>query len=53
MASLRTLEDIKNSITKRIQSCPENPINLHEALEIIKISIEDVIRFSGVHQTTC
>jgi len=47
MANLRTLQDIKNTIENRIHSCNETPINLNEALEIIKISIEDVIRFSG------
>lgn len=47
MANLRTLQEIKDTIENRIHSCNETPINLNEALEIIKISIEDVIKFSG------
>lgn len=49
MANLRTLQQIKATIESRILNCSENPISLDEALEIIKISIEDVIRFSGTN----
>ncbi|MFN0048812.1 MAG: hypothetical protein ACKVOU_06800 [Cytophagales bacterium] len=45
--TLRTLQEIKNSIDLRISSAANNPIDLVEAIEIIKTSVEDVIRFSG------
>lgn len=44
---MRTLQEIKDSIDTRISDSSINPIDLGEALEIIKISVEDVIRFSG------
>ena len=47
MTNLRTLQQIKDSIDARILSAEINPIGLDEALEVIKTSIEDVIRFSG------
>lgn len=46
---MRTLEGIKADISNRIHSCPENPISLIEAIETIKSSVEDVIRFSGTN----
>lgn len=48
MTNLRTLQEIKNSIDERISTSSIDPLGLAEALEIIKISVEDVIRFSGV-----
>jgi hypothetical protein len=44
---LRTLQQIKLAIDERISNCLLNPIELNEALEIIKISVEDVIEYSG------
>jgi len=44
---LRTLQQIKTDIDNRITSCSTNPISLSEALEIIKLAVEDVIRHSG------
>lgn len=44
---MRTLQEIKDTIDNRISDSSSNPIHLGEALEIIKISVEDVIRFSG------
>lgn len=44
---LRTLQHIKQSIDARIAQAVHNPITLAESLEIIKISIEDVIRSGG------
>jgi hypothetical protein len=47
MANLRTLQQIKDSIDSRISNCLNDKLSLSEALEIIKISVEDVIRSSG------
>lgn len=47
MMNLRTLQQIKDSIDSRISNCPSDRISLSESLEIIKISVEDVIRSSG------
>jgi hypothetical protein len=47
MANLRSLQEIKDSIDSRISDSPYRPIRLNEALEIIKVSVEDVVRFSG------
>ena len=44
---MRTLQQIKTDISNRINSSAENPINLIEAIEMIKSSVEDVVRFSG------
>ena len=44
---MRTLQQIKTDISNRISSSAENPINLIEAIEMIKGSVEDVVRFSG------
>ncbi|WP_194975946.1 hypothetical protein [Aquiflexum lacus] len=44
---MRTLQQIKADIDNRITSCSINPISLAEALEIIKLAVEDVIRHSG------
>ena len=44
---MRTLQQIKTDISNRINSSAENPINLIEAIEMIKGSVEDVVRFSG------
>lgn len=44
---MRTLQQIKTDIDNRITSCSTNPISLSEALEIIKLAVEDVIRHSG------
>lgn len=44
---MRTLQQIKTDISNRINSSAENPINLIEAIEMIKCSVEDVVRFSG------
>jgi len=49
---LRTLQQIKESIDERISNCLLNPIELNEALEIIKVSVEDVIEFSGAQGKT-
>jgi hypothetical protein len=49
---LRTLQQIKEAIDERISNCLLNPIELNEALEIIKISVEDVIEFSGAQGKT-
>ncbi len=46
MPNLRTLQEIKDAIDSRV-SAATNPITLEEALEIIKLSVEDVIRHSG------
>lgn len=47
MTSLRTLQQIKDSIDRRISNCLNDKLSLSESLEIIKISIEDVIKSSG------
>ena len=47
MTNLRTLQEIKDSIDARISTSSVNHISLEESLEIIKISVEDVIKFSG------
>lgn len=47
MPNLRTLQQIKDSIDDRIISSRNNHISLNESLEIIKLSVEDVIKFSG------
>jgi hypothetical protein len=44
---LRTLQEVKDAIDLRISTSANNHISLNEALEIIKISVEDVIRYSG------
>ena len=44
---MRTLEEIKNQIDDRIVNAVNNSIELPEALEIIKSSVEDVIEHSG------
>lgn len=44
---MRTLQQIKTDISNRINSSTENPINLIEAIEMIKSSVEDVVKFSG------
>ena len=45
---MRTLQEIKDSIERRISTSSVKPLGLEEALEIIKMSVEDVIKFSGV-----
>ena len=47
MTNLRTLQEIKGAIDARVSIAAANPITLEEALEIIKFSVEDVIRHSG------
>lgn len=47
MPNLRTLQEIKDAIDARVSTAAANPISLEEALEIIKLSVEDVIRHSG------
>jgi len=49
---LRTLQQIKNDIEARIAVAFQNPLSLAEALEIIKVSIEDVIRSGGASGKT-
>lgn len=44
---MRTLLQIKSGIDNRISTALQNPISLSEALQIIKVSIEDVIRSGG------
>lgn len=44
---MRTLQQIKSDIDTRIALAPQNPLTLSESLEIIKVSIEDVIRSGG------
>lgn len=44
---MRTLQQIKNDIDARIGLAVQNPLTLAESLEIIKVSIEDVIRSGG------
>ncbi|MCF8335405.1 MAG: hypothetical protein K9H65_02270 [Bacteroidales bacterium] len=44
---MRTKDEIKKDINDRISLCVSKRISLEEALEIIKTSIEDVIKFSG------
>jgi len=44
---LRTLQQIKSDIDARIAFTIQNPLSLDESLEIIKLSIEDVIKSSG------
>lgn len=44
---MRTLEEIKSAIDLRISQIPQSPLSLQEALETIKLSIEDVIRSNG------
>lgn len=45
--NLRTLQEIKDAIDARVSTVAANPITLEEALEIIKLSVEDVIMHSG------
>lgn len=47
MPNLRTLQEIKDAIDARVSIAAANPITLEEALEIIKLSVEDVIKHSG------
>ncbi len=47
MQDLKTLKQIKTFIQHRINDCIENPISLEEALEIIKFSLENVIKYKG------
>jgi len=47
MPNLRTLQEIKDAIDARVSTAAANPISLEEALEIIKLSVEDVISHSG------
>lgn len=49
---MRTLQQIKNDIEARIAVAFQNPLSLAEALEIIKVSIEDVIRSGGASGKT-
>lgn len=42
-----TLQQIKDAIDARVSTAAANPITLEEALEIIKLSVENVIRYSG------
>ncbi len=49
---MRTLQQIKTDIDNRITTCSTNPISLSEALEIIKLAVEDVIRHSGASGKT-
>lgn len=49
---MRTLQQIKTDIDSRITTCVANPITLDEALEIIKLAVEDVIRHSGASGKT-
>jgi hypothetical protein len=44
---LRTLKQIKSEIDARVLLTAQTPLTLSESLEIIKISIEDVIRSGG------
>lgn len=44
---MRTLQEIKTDIDNRITSCSINPLSLCEALDIIKLAVEDVIKHSG------
>jgi len=44
---LRTLQQIKADIDLRTANVLQNPITLNEALQIIKVAIEDVIRTGG------
>ena len=46
---MRTLQQIKSDIDTRITNCVTNLITLAEALEIIKLAIEDVIVHSGAN----
>lgn len=49
---MRTLQQIKTDIDTRITTSAPNPITLDEALEIIKVAVEDVIEFSGTSGKT-
>jgi hypothetical protein len=49
---LRTLQQIKTEIDSRIALAVQNPLTLAESLEIIKVSIEDVIRSGGASGKT-
>lgn len=49
---LRTLEQIKTEISNRIEACETTPIHLQEALNIIKISVEDVVKYAGTKGKT-
>jgi hypothetical protein len=49
---LRTLQQIKNDIDARIALALQSPLTLAESLEIIKVSIEDVIRSGGTSGKT-
>ena len=49
---MRTLQQIKSDIDARISTVAQNPLTLVESLEIIKVSIEDVIRSSGTSGKT-
>lgn len=44
---MRTLQQIKSDINNRIANVAINPLSLGEALETIKLAIEDVIRSAG------
>lgn len=44
---MRTLQQIKIDIEARIENGLQSPISLSEALQIIKVAIEDVIRAGG------
>lgn len=44
---MRTLQQIKADIDLRTANVLQNPITLNEALQIIKVAIEDVIRTGG------
>lgn len=46
---MRTLQQVKTDIDARISNCVVNPISLTEALEVIKLAIEDVILDSGAN----
>lgn len=49
---MRTLQQIKNDIDARIALVAQNPLTLAESLEIVKASIEDVIRTGGASGKT-
>lgn len=44
---MRTLQQIKTDIDNRIVDCIRNQIDLNEALQLIKVAVEDVIQHSG------
>lgn len=49
---MRTLKQIKNDIEARTALAHQIPLTLEESLEIIKVSIEDVIRTGGTSGKT-